>query len=511
MLTHENLKMVLAVGETVGVEFNRCGNGIENDVYETVCSFLNRFGGDIFLGVLDNGTVAGLPKEAAPHLIRNFISCISNPAMITPTVYLSPEIMDYEGKTIIRIHVPPSAEVHSFKRVIYDRVDDADVKVTATAQIAQMYIRKQEIYTERKIYPYINLEDLRLDLLQELKTRVINNAPGQDHPWAQMSEPEILKSARLFSRDKVTGAVGYNLACVLLLGKDDTIGDVVPAYVTDALLRRVNTDRYDDREVIQTNLIDSYRQLGEFAAKHLPDKFFVEGMERKSLRGIIVREITANTLIHREFTSAYRAKFVIESDRMYVENANRSAQAAILTPNDIEPNPKNPIIANFFRTIGLADQLGSVIRNLFHYCKYYSNGDPQFIEGDVFRIIVPLDDSYSWDAKKPSNSPLMSVTDSVKRSKTQENTHQAQENTYQTQREVHQDKRITKILENPISKKILTALAENSDISISKLAVKLDCTVDTVKYHLQRLKRVNAIKRLGTNQKGHWVVEKSFL
>ena len=55
-----------AVYETIAVEFKRCGNGIESDVYETVCSFLNRFGGDIFLGVLDDGTVLGVPEKAAP-------------------------------------------------------------------------------------------------------------------------------------------------------------------------------------------------------------------------------------------------------------------------------------------------------------------------------------------------------------------------------------------------------------------------------------------------------------
>ena len=45
----------------LAVEFKRCGNGIESDTYETVCSFLNRFGGDIFMGVLDDGTVVGVP------------------------------------------------------------------------------------------------------------------------------------------------------------------------------------------------------------------------------------------------------------------------------------------------------------------------------------------------------------------------------------------------------------------------------------------------------------------
>jgi predicted HTH transcriptional regulator len=54
------LHSFLTIGETVAVEFKRCGNGIESDVYESVCSFLNRFGGDLFMGVLDDGTVLGI-------------------------------------------------------------------------------------------------------------------------------------------------------------------------------------------------------------------------------------------------------------------------------------------------------------------------------------------------------------------------------------------------------------------------------------------------------------------
>lgn len=92
-------------------------------------------------------------------------------------------------------------------------------------------------------------------------------------------------------------------------------------------------------------------------------------------------------------TDGIQAKFVIERNRMYIENANRATQAAQLTPDIIEPNPKNPIIASFFRNIGYADQLGSGVRNLFKYSKIYSGEEPVFDEGDVFRITVPLDEN----------------------------------------------------------------------------------------------------------------------
>lgn len=42
-------------------------------------------------------------------------------------------------------------------------------------------------------------------------------------------------------------------------------------------------------------------------------------------------------------------------------------------------------------------KLGSGVRNLFKYSKYYSGQEPKFVEGDIFKIIVPLDNDYSYD------------------------------------------------------------------------------------------------------------------
>ena len=53
------------LGEGNNVEFKRCGNEVEHDVFESVCSFANRFGGDIYLGVLNDGTVTGVNANNA--------------------------------------------------------------------------------------------------------------------------------------------------------------------------------------------------------------------------------------------------------------------------------------------------------------------------------------------------------------------------------------------------------------------------------------------------------------
>lgn len=89
---------------------------------------------------------------------------------------------------------------------------------------------------------------------------------------------------------------------------------------------------------------------------------------------------------------------------MYVENANRSIKGGSITVDNLEPISKNPIIASFFRNIGYADQLGSGVRKSFKYSKFYSGKEPEFIEGDVFKIIVPLDDNYSYDVNLVNES-----------------------------------------------------------------------------------------------------------
>ena len=515
-----NFESILTVGENVAVEIKRCGSGIGNDVYESICSFLNRFGGDLFMGVEDDGRVTGLPEKAAPDMIKNFIKCISNPNLLSPTVYLSPEIIEYQEKTVIHVHVPPSAEVHSYKKVIYDRVDDADVKVTSTGQIAQMYIRKQGIFTEKKVYPYAGLEDLRLDLLPKLRIMAANNSGNQGHPWSSLSDEELLKSAGLYGKDWETGKYGYNLAAIMLLGKDAVISDIVPAYMTDALLRKVNIDRYDDREVIQTNLIESYEQLMEFGRKHLLDKFFLEGDQRKSLRNIIIREMIANTLIHREYTNPYQARFVIEKNKMYIANANRCTKQGLITPDNLEPQSKNPIVASFFRNIGYAEQLGSGVRNLFKYSRFYSGKDPEFDEGDIFKIIVPLDDNYSFDYGNSANGDSnYDAIDTIFDNDMDYKTGFMRKNIGQDMSHVRElsisygvDKKNASFSRKPTDVfsqeeiEILDKIKKNPHLTQSQIQKDVGISLRSVKRIMSKLQQKGILTRSGNNRSGMWII-----
>ena len=341
-----------------------------------------------------------------------------------------------------------------------------------------MFIRKQGLFTEQRVFPYLKKKDLRMDLLGKVRLLAVNNAGG-NHPWQNMNDNELLKSASLYTIDYATGKPGFTLAAALLLGRDEVIHSICPAYRTDALLRRENVERYDDREIVDTNLIESYERLFEFAKKHLPDKFFVEDAVRKSLRNIIVREMISNTLMHREYTSSFQSRFVIERGRIYVENANRASSEKIITPENLEPKPKNPTIASFFRNIGYADQLGSGVRKLFTYAKSYGGDDPTFSEGDIFRTTVLLDDALD-------GAVLTSHKDERVNEKVNVNSF---EDISETQR------------------KILDILRKNPSITQNAMSKLIGISLVHINKNMKILKEKGYITRIGSDKRGTWIVK----
>ena len=55
-MTPLQLQETILLGEGPSVEFKRCGNQPESDTFETICSFSNRNGGSIYLGITDSGS-----------------------------------------------------------------------------------------------------------------------------------------------------------------------------------------------------------------------------------------------------------------------------------------------------------------------------------------------------------------------------------------------------------------------------------------------------------------------
>ena len=228
-------------------------------------------GGDLLLGVKDNGEPIGINPEKINQLKNDLVNLSNNPNKINPPFMLFPEEFEIEGKKIIYVRAPQSSQVHNTGNVIYDRNEEGDFRVTTHEAVSRIYARKNAYFTENKIYPYLNFSDFNKMLFRKARNLIQSQRP--DHPWLAISDREMLRSAGLYKKDFETGKQGYTLAAALLFGKDDVIQQILPFYKTDALLRREDLDRYDDRREIRTNLINAYDELILFIRTHLPDRF----------------------------------------------------------------------------------------------------------------------------------------------------------------------------------------------------------------------------------------------
>lgn len=263
-MTREFMQNLLDSGEGFTIEYKKNENKLSSDVFETISSFSNRYGGHILLGVVEVekdghkvGEVRGVDKNAVYDMKRNFINTLNNPNMFKPTLYLELEEFDYDGMTVLWAYIPPMSQLCYCNKRVYDRNDDADQDVTdKNDRVAEIISRKSSEYREQQMLPYAKDSHLKMELMDTV--RKLAKARDPKHPWQTMDDMEIMRSAGLYVENIMTGESGFNLAAVLLFGKPEVIKSCVPGYKTDAIYRVENVDRYDDRDIVEDNLIEAY-------------------------------------------------------------------------------------------------------------------------------------------------------------------------------------------------------------------------------------------------------------
>lgn len=389
-MTKEELNTILTQGESIRIEFKESQNGVPDSFYDTIVSFLNREGGVILLGVTDNGGVLGLGEQNLMNLKQNIVTALNNPDVLNPPFPLPVNEIEHSNGKLLYIRVPISSFVHKHGTIVYDRENDSDFRITDEARIAEMYARKRNVFTENQILPHLRIEDLNSSLFDKVRSRLALS--DSNHSWLEASNERILRDALFLRRDFATGEEGLTLAAALIFGTDEVIGNILPAYRIDILERRKNLDRWDDRLLLKTNLIDSYLQALAFIKDKWPEKFYQDkNGERKDLRELIFRELVGNIIIHREYNSATPTEVIIYEDRVEATNPNRMRFRGPLDLETFNAEPKNPNIRAFFNILTWADEIGSGVKNMNKFVNSYTGGaHPMFIEDEPFLSVIPM-------------------------------------------------------------------------------------------------------------------------
>lgn len=213
----KKLQNIISQGEGITVEYKKANKKLPDNLFETICAFLNRNGGEILLGVDDDKNVHGVDENVVEQLTKQIVNLSNNPQKLFPSFLLEPKIVEIKGKKLIYIFVSVSSQVHNTAGKIYDRSADGDFVLKSDEQIKQLYNRKSLEYSENKIYPFLDENDFEEEVIE--RTRKIIRIYRPDHPWNELTNIEFYKTAGLYRKDIFTGQEGFTMSALLLFGK----------------------------------------------------------------------------------------------------------------------------------------------------------------------------------------------------------------------------------------------------------------------------------------------------
>ena len=536
MTTQDKFIALTRKGEDTRIEYKTCTEEISESLYESVCSFLNHSGGQILVGVQNDGTIIGVNPDKVEQLRTDIVNCINNPELFLPCPYFTPRIMEVEGKSVMQLDIPCGQYVYRFKGRYWDRNDDADIDVTDQPELLlSIFERKNPHLFEERFVEGLTMEGLDPNTFQYCRN--IIQARQSSHAWLQLSDEEILTATHLAVRDGDKLKIKY--AALILFGTDDALAELMPRYRFEALFHMCTyadyedmkkfPNRYDDRRTIRQNLIHVYDQLAAFVARYMPDKFYMspETGQREDLRWNLMREVVANMLVHFDASSGYACFLHIFKDRVLTKNPTRllpEIPEGELTIHQLSNYTKNPLLARVFHELHWVEDLGSGVRNILRYAPlYYPDYSIEINSGSQFLF------SYSIEINSGSQF-LFSITyadatDGGQKSKGKTYVHGQMskddknvqgEMSKENVQELSDEELSLKPFESKRSKDkkkrriqaIMGMIAKDSHVSLEAMANQLDVSTKTVWRDISELKEQGVLERIGDDFNGEWSILK---
>jgi predicted HTH transcriptional regulator len=176
----KQLQNIISQGEGLTVEFKKAKNQLPNNLFETVCAFLNRSGGEILLGVHDDRTIEGINENVIEQLTKEIANLSNNPQKLFPSFLLEPQIIDFKEEDVFITEVPLVAMSKNdpvnapVNDLVNDLVNERQKKIYRILQ-SNSYITGQELANQL----IVSLKTIKRDLAK-LKSLNLIQRVGSD-------------------------------------------------------------------------------------------------------------------------------------------------------------------------------------------------------------------------------------------------------------------------------------------------------------------------------------------
>ena len=364
--------------ETLSIEFKsdikKYG---DNDLFEDIVAFANTEGGDLYLGVEDDGTITGVhPEHANPVTLGAYIANNTVPPISTRC-----EIIE-EEKPVLRITVPKS-----YGGIVATRsgkILRRRMKIDNTPENVPMYPTEMATrLSDLRLLDYSTMIVLEgsladIDPLELERLRRIVLAYNGDKALLELDDGELLKALG-FTREQ-NGTIYPTIAGILMVGKVSSIEKFVPTgissfQVLEGTSVRVNEDyrlpilAAIEKIVAHTEVWNPEQEL-EMGLFRMPAPEF----DKRALREAIV-----NAFCHRDYSIMGRVRVAISDEGLTIANPGGFIEGVtIQNLLTAEPHGRNQLLADALKRVGLAEKTGRGIDRIYEGSLIYGRRLPDY-------------------------------------------------------------------------------------------------------------------------------------
>ena len=471
------LKNKLFSGESINIEYKVEMPKKSEKYMKTVVAFANGRGGRIVFGVDDKTlNIVGMNPDTIFQTMDSITNAISDSC--EPKIYPDVTLQSIDDKTIIVVEIHPGP-----MRPYYIKnkglVDGTYVRVAGTSRHAEGYMLKELIlegqnrYFDNEPCEYleINEDDIK-DLCDKMKKIAIENTWNDEEKAAIRDVTKnILITWGILKEDN--GKIIPTNAYALLTGKMQ-IQPTIQCAVFKGKTRAYFVDRREFSGPIQ----DQVQLAFQYVLEKINMGMQIKGIYRQDVYELpinSVRELIANAVAHRNYLEPGNIQVAIFDDRLEVTSPGMLLNTvSIKKMIEGYSRLRNPAIANAFAYMKIIEKWGTGIPRILRECKEYGLKKPELIDFDGdFRVNM-----YRREEKSKTTQTTTQTTTQI---------------TTQT---------TIKLTKN--DHEILQVIQNNPALSQKEIAMELEWTVDRVKYYLNKMKKQEAIRRIGSSHKGYW-------
>ena len=352
------------------------------DLARAVAAFANTGGGQIFLGVEDDGAVTGTGTVAQADALMRKVSQACRDR-VRPAMACEVTKALWRETLLLIVEVPGFAPDRPYlvDGVLYIR-DGSQIQRGTRADLIRITQSVDYHFDEQPVRGAAR-DDLDLSLVHHFVSVMYDRSPDAGELAGYLRNLGCLDAS-----DTPT------VAGVLFFGRDPQRW-LIDATVSAARLPGSEpTTQFLDREEIGGRLTEQLRGAMAFFSKHLESPSRVEGREQKELRvpTDVLREAVLNALAHRDYRMASQTRLFVYDDRVEIVNPGELLNR--LTLENIRlgiSQRRNPRVAALLARAHSArrEHLGVGIPEMFLLMRERGLPEPTFrIDGGHFRVVL---------------------------------------------------------------------------------------------------------------------------